>query len=131
VLGFDGQSVFAMSATPANVPTNRAIDRLIKSANLEKKKKVVTLNDGTEFSMWLSPLVLAEREAAQKQVKEGGYNSVALQLLVDKATDENGRKLFAPAEIDTLKLEVRESDLNKLLLAVIADEDDEPIDVKN
>ena len=36
-----------------------------------------------------------------------------------KALDENGRKLFNAGEIDVLKNEVKDSDLQSLMLAVI------------
>lgn len=118
-----------MAVTPTNIPTSRAIDRLRRAVKLEPVKKVVTLGDGTEFELWVTPLVMAEREKAQKNAS-GDTNAMTLNLLIDKARDENGRQLFAPGEIDVLKTEVRDSDLNKLMLAVIEDSP-EPIDVKN
>jgi hypothetical protein len=108
----------------------RAIDRLKKAANLEPKKKVVVLSDSSEFEMWVTPLTAAERERAQKQAKSDDANAFALQLLLSKALDENGSKLFAAGEIDVLKNEVKDKDLQALMLAVITD-DDEPIDPKN
>jgi cell division inhibitor SulA len=82
---------------PASTPT-RAIDRLRKAANLEPTKKNVELSDGSTFEMWVSPLTMAERERAQKQAKSDDANAFALQLLISKALDENGAKLFAPAK---------------------------------
>ena len=108
----------------------RAIDRLKKAANLEPKKKVVVLSDGSEFEMWVTPLTAAERERAQKQAKSDDANAFALQLLITKALDDSGSKLFAAGEIDVLKNEVKDKDLQALMLAVITD-DDEPIDPKN
>ena len=108
----------------------RAIDRLKKAANLEPVKKVVTLSDGSEFEMWVTPLTAAERERAQKQAKSDDANAFALQLLIAKALDENGTKLFAAGEIDVLKNEVKDKDLQALMLAVISD-DGEAIDPKN
>ena len=108
----------------------RAIDRLKKAANLEPVKKVVTLSDGSEFEMWVTPLTAAERERAQKQAKSDDANAFALQLLIAKALDENGTKLFAAGEIDVLKNEVKDKDLQALMLAILTD-DGEPIDPKN
>jgi len=107
----------------------RAIDRLRKAANLEPAKKVVTLSDGTDFEMWVTPLTAAERERAQKQAKSDDANAFALQLLLAKALDENGTKLFSAGEIDVLKNEVKDKDLQALMLAVLTD-DEEPIDPK-
>ena len=114
---------------PASTPT-RAIDRLRKAANLEPTKKNVELSDGTIFEMWVSPLTMAERERAQKQAKSEDANAFALQLLISKALDENGTKLFSAGEIDVLKNEVKDKDLQTLMLAILTD-DSEPMDPKS
>ena len=107
-----------------------ALDRLRKAANLEPKKKEVELSDGSIFEMYVSPLTMAERERAQKQAKSDDANAFALQLLLSKAQDENGRKLFNAGEIDVLKNEVKDSDLQSLMLAVINSDEEAP-DPKN
>ena len=58
------------------------------------------------------------------------HNAFALQLLIAKALDENGRKLFNAGEIDVLKNEVKDSDLQSLMLAVNNSEEEETIDPK-
>ena len=108
----------------------RAIDRLRKAANLEPVKKTVDLSDGSTFELWVTPLTMAERERAQKQAKSDDANAFALQLLITKALDESGVKLFSPGEIDVLKNEVKDKDLQALMLAIITD-DAEPLDPKN
>ena len=107
-----------------------ALDRLRKAANLEPKKKEVELSDGSIFEMYVSPLTMAERERAQRQAKSDDSNAFALQLLLAKAQNENGMKLFNAGEIDVLKNEVKDSDLQNLMLAVINAEED-TIDPKN
>jgi hypothetical protein len=114
---------------PASIPT-RAIDRLRKAANLEPSKKQVELSDGSTFEMWVAPLTMAERERAQKNAKSDDANAFALQLLIQKACDENGTKLFSAGEIDVLKNEVKDRDLQALMLAILTD-DSEPIDPKS
>ena len=106
-----------------------ALDRLRKAANLEPKKKEVKLSDGSIFEMYVSPLTMAERDRAQRLSKDDN-NNFALQLLMTKALDETGRKLFNVGEIDVLKNEVKDSDLQKLMLAVITEEE-EMIDPKD
>ena len=106
-----------------------ALERLQKAANLEPKKKEVTLSDGSIFEMYVSPLTMAERDRAQRQSKDD-TNGFALQLLINKALDENGQRLFKAGEIDILKNEVKDSDLQSLMLAVINSEED-TIDPKN
>ena len=107
-----------------------ALDRLRKAANLEPVKKEVRLSDGSIFEMYVSPLTMAERERAQRLAKSDDSNAFALQLLLSKAQDENGRKLFNAGEIDVLKNEVKDSDLQSLMLAVINSDEEAP-DPKN
>ena len=109
----------------------RAIDRLKKAANLEAVKKTVELSDGSEFEMWVTPLTMAEREKAQKRAGSDDANAFALQLLITKAQDDSGQALFVPGEIDVLKHEVKDKDLQALMLAILTDEEEEAIDPKS
>ena len=102
----------------------RALDRLKKAANLKPVKKVVKLANGSEFEFYCTPLTMAERERAQKNAGSDDANAFALQLLVQKATDENGEKLFRPGQIAELKNEVRDADLQALMVAVITSDSD-------
>ena len=108
-----------------------ALERLRKAANLEPIKKEVTLSDGSVFEMYVSPLTMAERERAQRQAKSDDANAFALQLLIAKAQDQTGRKLFNAGEIDVLKNEVKDSDLQSLMLSVINSDEEEIIDPKD
>ena len=114
----------------ASPKTMRAIDRLRKAANLEATKKEVTLSDGTLFELWVTPLTLAEKERAQRMAKSDDANEFALRLLLNKAQDETGEKLFQPGEIDVLKNEVRDSDLQKIMMCILKEEE-EPLDPKD
>jgi hypothetical protein len=62
--------------------------------------------------------------------KSDDANEFALRLLLTKAQDETGEKLFQLGEIDVLKNEVRDSDLQKLMLSIIQEEE-EPLDPKD
>ena len=103
-----------------------ALDRLRKAANLEPIKKEVTLSDGSIFEMYVTPLTMAERERAQKQARSDDANAFALQLLLAKAQDQTGRKLFNAGEIDVLKNQEKDADLQNLMLAVINSEEEIP-----
>ena len=109
----------------------RAIDRLKKAANLEAVKRTVELSDGSEFEMWVTPLTMAEREKAQKRAGSDDANAFALQLLIAKAQDDAGQALFIPGEIDVLKHEVKDKDLQALMLAILTDDEQEAIDPKS
>ena len=66
--------------------------------------------------MYVTPLTMAERERAQRQVRSDDSNGFALQLLINKALDENGTKLFNAGEIDVLKMKSRTVIFNLLCL---------------
>lgn len=100
----------------------RALDRLKKAANLTPIKRVVVLSNGDEFEFWSTPLTMAERERAQKQANSEDASQYALQLLVNKATDESGQRLFKAGEVSVLKNEVRDEDLQGLMVALITGE---------
>ena len=102
-----------------------AIERLRKSANLKPTKRTIVLNDGTEFSFWSSPLTMAQRERAQQNAKSDDINQIAIQMLVSKATDENGSRMFGPGDVAVLKNEIRDDDLQKLMIAIISEDDAE------
>jgi len=109
----------------------RAIDRLKNAANLVPARKDVELHDGTVFSFYARPLTMAERDKAQRTSKGDDANAFALQLLVDKALDDGGQRLFMAGDIAELKHEVRDSDLQKLMLAILQEEEGEPLEPKS
>lgn len=108
----------------------RALDRLKKAANLTPVKKTVTLSDGSQFEFYRTPLTMAERERAQKASNTDDANAFALQLLIQKAMDENGQRIFAAGEIAELKNEVRDADLQMLMLAAISEDSSEEVNTK-
>ena len=107
-----------------------ALDRLRKAANLKASKKTVTLTNGDLFEFWSTPLTMAERERAQKDAKSDDINQFALQLLVMKAKDDNGGRMFGPGDIAPLKQDVRDEDLQQLMIAIMQ-EPEEDIDMKS
>ena len=109
-----------------------ALNRLKKAANLKPSRRSVTLANGDYFEFYSTPLTMAQRERAQKEAKSDDINQFALQLLVQKATDENGNRMFGPGDVAGLKNEVRDDDLQALMIAVIQTEgDEEEIDMKS
>ena len=111
----------------------RFIDKLKKAARLEPVKKEIILDSGEEVVMYVTPLTAAERERAKKDARSEDPGAFALQLLIQKARDSNGRPLFTPGDAAILKNEVRDSDLQKLMLCVLGADDDEeePLDMKS
>jgi len=54
-----------------------------------------------------------------------------LNLLVAKAVDDAGQRLFSAGEIAELKNEVLDADLQALMLAIITNPDEEEVDMKS
>ena len=112
--------------------SGRFIDRLKKAARLDPIRKEVSLDSGEVVEMWVTPLTAAERDRAKKDARSDDPTAFALQLLVRKAKDENGQPLFTQGDVPVLRNEIRDSDLQKLMLAVIGvEEDDEALDMKS
>jgi hypothetical protein len=121
-----------MANAPATGAPIRAIDRLRKAANFEPIKQEIVLDNGDEFTFYVTPLTAAEREKAQKDAKSDNANDFAMQLLVAKAQDENGERLFKAGDIPVLKREILDQDLQKLILAVLRpDSEDDEADMKS
>ena len=72
---------------------------------------------------------MAERERAQKGSNDD-TNAFALQLLILKAQDEEGKRLFQLGQAAELKNDVRDADLQSLMLAVIEEDSSEAVDPK-
>ena len=108
-----------------------ALDRLKKSVSMASTRRAVELPDGSEFEFFMTPLTLAERGRAQKQAKSDDATDFALQLLVAKATDENGQKMFSAGEVAELRNELPASVVEALMLQLLAEpEEEEEIDPK-
>ena len=98
-----------------------ALDRLKKSVSMASTRRAVELPDGSEFEFWMTPLTLAERGRAQKQAKSDDATDFALQLLVAKAVDKNGQKLFSAGEVAELRNELPASVVEALMLQLLAE----------
>ncbi len=109
----------------------RFVDKLKKAARLEPVKKEIVLDNGEEVVMYVTPLTAAERERAKKDAKSDDPGAFALQLLIRKARSSNNQPLFTPGDTAVLKNEVRDSDLQKLMLAVLGADEEEELDMKS
>ena len=108
-----------------------ALARLKKAANLQPIKRVVTLGNGDTFEFYATALTMAERERAQKMPGGDDPNGFALNLLITKAVDDAGQRLFAAGEIAELKNEVMDADLQQLMLAIITNPEEVEVDMKS
>ena len=106
-----------------------ALERLKKSVSMKPQRKAVELPDGSEFEYWMTPLTLAERSRAQKQAKSDDATDFALQLLVAKAIDEHGQRLFNVGDLAELRNALPASVVEALMLQLLAEDQGEDEDL--
>ena len=76
--------------------------------------------DETVLEVYWHPLTIAERESIQKKAGSDDANDFALGMLIEKALDEDGKRLFQDGERAVLKNAVEASVLQDIQLAMLA-----------
>tara|TARA_R100001510_G_scaffold18456_1_gene15944 strand:- start:5627 stop:5980 length:354 start_codon:yes stop_codon:yes gene_type:complete len=98
----------------------RAIDLLKNKFGVSQLYKYdIKDNDEILFSIYWHPLTIAEREAIQKKSNAEDVNDFALQLMIEKALDENEKRLFQDGDKASLRREVAASILQEIQLAML------------
>ena len=95
------------------MPTDRAIDKLRKAFSVDSKSNYPIYKNGELIlRVYWSPLTIADRDTinatltASKRGQEEGSLDFALQVIISKAEDETGKKLFAEADRPSLRREI-------------------------
>jgi hypothetical protein len=98
----------------------RAVDLLRNKFGVSQLyKHDVKQNDEIILTIYWNPLTIAERESIQKKTDSDDANDFALQLMIEKAKDENGTRLFQDGDRASLRREVEASVLQEIQLAMI------------
>jgi len=79
----------------------------------------VIKNGAVILSVYWHPLTIAEREAIQKKSNSDDNNDFALMLMIEKALDEKGKRLFQDGDKASLRREVEANILQEIQLAMI------------
>ncbi len=79
----------------------------------------VKADDETIFTIFWHPLTIAERESIQKKGGSDDAGDFALSLMVEKALDADGKRLFQDGEKAVLKNAVDASILQEIQLAML------------
>ena len=95
------------------MPTTRAIDKLKQAFNVEERNSYAIFK-GKELilKIFWSPLTIADRDTinstlmAMNKGKEEGSLDYALQVIVTKAEDESGAKMFTSGDLPVLRREI-------------------------
>ena len=98
----------------------RAVDLLKNKFGVSQLyKHDVVKDDEVILSVYWNPLTIAEREAIQKKTNSDDANDFALQMMIEKALDKEGAKLFQDGDKASLRREVEASILQEIQLAMI------------
>ena len=98
----------------------RAVDLLKNKFGVSQLyKHDVIKNDDIILTVYWHPLTIAEREAIQKKTNSDDVNDFALQLMIEKALDQNGSRLFQDGDKASLRREISASILEEIQIAMI------------
>ena len=98
----------------------RAVDLLKNKFGVSQLcKHDVIKDDEVIFSVYWNPLTIAEREAIQKKSSSEDMNDYALQMMIEKAKDKDGARLFQDGDKASLRREIEASILEEIQLAMI------------
>ena len=97
-----------------------AIELLRNKFGVSQKYKY-EVKDGEEtiLEIYWHPLTIAERESIMAKSKGDDGNEFALNLMIEKALDENGKRLFQDGHKASLRREVNASILQEIQLAML------------
>ena len=82
-------------------------------------KYEVKEGDEVVLEVFWHPLTIDERESIQKKVDAGEGNDFALGLMIEKALDEDGQRMFQDGERAALRNAVAASVLQEIQLAML------------
>jgi len=71
------------------------------------------------LEIYWHPLTIAERESIQKKSDSEDANDFALSLMIEKALDKDGKRLFSDGERAALRRDVEASILQEIQLAML------------
>ena len=98
----------------------RAVDLLRNRFGVSQLyKHDVKQDDEIILTIYWHPLTIAEREAIQKKTGTDDTNDYALQMMIEKAIDKDGNKIFQDGDKASLRREISASILEEIQLAMV------------
>ena len=98
----------------------RAVDLLRNKFGVSQLYKHDVIKDEEViFSVYWHPLTIAEREAIQKKTGTDDNADYALQMMIEKALDKEGTRLFQDGDKASLRREIEASILEQIQLAML------------
>ena len=107
----------------------RAIELLSNKFGVGQLYQHDVVKDGeTVLSVNWHPLTIAERESIQKKAGTEDAGDFALALMIQKALDKSGKRLFADGDKATLRREVEAAVLQEIQLAMLESGTDKEVE---
>ena len=98
----------------------RAVDLLKNRFGVSQLyKHDVKQDDEIILTIYWHPLTIAEREAIQKKTGTDDTNDYALQMMIEKALDKEGNRIFQDGDKASLRREVSATILEEIQLAMV------------
>ena len=76
-------------------------------------------DDEIILTIYWHPLTIAERESIIKKSGSDDVNDYALQMMIEKALDEDGKRLFQDGDKASLRREIQSSVLEEIQMAMV------------
>ena len=107
----------------------RAVELLKGSFGVSQLYQHEVVKDGEiVLEVYWNPLTIAERESIQKKTGSDDANDFALSLMIQKALDAKGKRLFADGDRATLRREVEAAVLQEIQLAMLESGTDKEVE---
>ena len=99
----------------------RAVDLLKNRFGVSQLyKHDIKQDDEIILTVYWHPLTIAEREAIQKKTITEDANDYALQMIIEKALDKEGNRIFQDGDKASLRREIEAHVLEEIQLAMIS-----------
>ena len=107
----------------------RAVELLSNKFGVSQLYEHEIIKDGeTILTVYWHPLTIAERESIQKKSKADDANDFALALMIQKALDKEGKRLFLDGDKAALRREVEAAVLQEIQLAMLESGTDKEVE---
>ena len=83
-------------------------------------KHDIKQDDEIILTVYWHPLTIAEREAIQKKTITEDANDYAIQMMIEKALDKEGNRIFQDGDKASLRREIEAHVLEEIQLAMIS-----------
>ena len=102
-----------------------AIELLRNKFGVSQKYKYEVKDEGeTILEIYWHPLTIADRESILAKSKGDDGNECALNLMIEKALDEDGKRLFQDGHKASLRREVNSTILQEIQVAMMTSGDE-------